>query len=395
MVQRIKNLAKEYFDEIRETRRFLHQNPELSFQEQETSAFILEKLKKLKIPCQKGIAKTGLTGRIEGRNPGKRIIGLRADMDALPVTENNDLSYRSVNKGVMHACGHDIHMACLLGAAAILNKLKDDFEGTVLLVFQPGEELLPGGARMMLEEGVFKDHKPDLMLALHVQPDIESGFAGFREGQYMASNDEIYLTVSGKGGHAALPHQLSDTVLAASQIVVNLQQIASRNAKASIPTVLSIGKIIGSGATNVIPDVVKMEGTFRTMDESWRKTAHKRIESIARLTAESFGASCHTEIRYGYPVLNNDPKVTRQARQFSELYLGSGKIKDLEIRMTAEDFAFFSQEVPSCLFRLGVGDPAFKDPAGLHSADFTANEKALETGSGLLSWLTWSFLTGN
>jgi len=392
MLHRIKKLAGDYYDDVRKMRRYFHQNPELSFQEQATSAYIAGKLKEYGISYNKGIAKTGLIGRIEGKNPENRIIGLRTDMDALPITENNNLPYKSSNKGVMHACGHDIHMASLLGAARILNEIKNELKGTVLLVFQPGEELIPGGAKLMIKEGAFKDTKPEIMLALHVQPDIPTGHVGFREGKYMASSDEIYLTVKGRGGHAALPHQVTDSVLTAAHIIIALQEIVNQNTPVSIPTVLSFGKVIANGATNVIPNEVRLEGTFRTTDETWRKKCHKRMETIIRSTAESYGTHCETEIRKGYPVLFNDPGITRETRNFANQFLGEGNIKELDIRMTSEDFAYFSQEFPACFFRLGVGDSTIKHPAGLHTPAFLPNEKALETGSGLMAWLAWSFL---
>jgi len=392
MINRIKDLAGDFFDDLKEIRRYLHQYPELSFQEQNTSAYIIKKLEALNIPYQKGIAKTGVVGRIEGRNPKAHIIGLRADMDALPIMEKNKLPYQSTNIGVMHACGHDFHMACLLGAAGILNQIKNEWEGTVLLIFQPGEELLPGGAQQMIKEGAFKDPKPEIMLALHVQPEMAAGKVGFREGKYMASSDEIYLTVKGKGGHAALPDQVTDTVLAAAQIRVALQQIASQNLQSSNPTILSFGKIIANGATNVIPDEVKMEGTFRTTDEAWRKECHKKIITMVYSTAKSFGVQCEIEIRKGYPVLVNDPVINSKTRNYATQFLGEENIEDLGLRMTSEDFAYFSQEYPSCFFRLGVGDSSVKNPAGLHTSAFQPNEEALQTGSGLFAWLAWSFM---
>ena len=254
---------------------------------------------------------TGITAIITGRNPGVKVVALRAELDALPITEKNNFGWRSSVTGVMHACGHDVHMACLLGAAKILQALKDQWEGTILLVFQPGEEVLPGGARLMMEAGALNDPEPDIIIGMHVQPDIPSGKVGFRPGMYMASNDEVYINVKGRGGHAALPHKVTDTVLIASHIVVALQQIVSRNTKISIPTVLSFGKMIANGATNVIPDEVRLEGTFRTMDESWRKSAHQMMKKIACATAESMGGTCEIEIRTGYPVLVNDARITR------------------------------------------------------------------------------------
>jgi amidohydrolase len=389
----IQHKAAEYFEEIRNIRRHLHQYPELSFKEHQTSDYIVQRLNDWGIPYRAGWVQTGITAWIKGRNPGKRVVALRADMDALPVSEKNDDPWKSSRDGVMHACGHDVHMACLLGAARILQDLKASFEGTVLLVFQPGEELLPGGARLMMEEGALNDPEPDMVLGLHVQPDIPFGSVGFRPGIYMASNDEVFITVKGRGGHAALPHQVTDTVLIAAHIVVALQQIVSRNADISIPTVLSFGKMLAPGATNVIPDVVEMEGTFRTMDEKWRMEAHRKMRNIACATAESMGAACDIDIRIGYPVLINDPGITRISQELARDYLGSQNVVDLGLRMTSEDFAFYSQRYPSCFFRLGVGKPGLDSVSALHTATFNVHEKAMETGMGMMAWLAFSHLS--
>ena len=393
MKQEIQKKASEYFREVRDFRRHFHKHPELSFHEFETSNFISQRLAEWGIEHRKGLVKTGIVGIIRGRNPGKRVIALRADMDALPILEENNDPWKSTNDGVMHACGHDVHMSCLMGAAKILQNIRDAWEGTIMVIFQPGEELLPGGARLMIEEGALKDPKPDVVLALHVQPDIQTGKVGFRPGIYMASNDEVYMTVRGRGGHAALPHQVTDTVLIASHIVVALQQIVSRNANISIPTVLSFGKMMAQGATNVIPDVVNLEGTFRTMDEKWRMEAHQKMKHIACATAESMGGTCEMDIRTGYPVLVNDPVITRISQELARNYLGTENVHDLELRMTSEDFAFYSQIFPSCFFRLGVGGPGLKDMSALHTATFRIDEKALEIGMGMLAWLAFSHVS--
>ncbi len=392
MIREITDLSNSFFSEALQIRRELHMNPELSFQEFLTSDFLLRKLKEYGIPYKKGYVKTGVVAQIEGRNPGKRTIALRADMDALPIEEKNQFSFKSKNKGVMHACGHDVHMTCVLGAARILKQISHKFEGTVLILFQPGEELLPGGARLMIEEGALNDPSPNAVLALHVQPDIEAGYVGFKPGKYMASNDEIYITVEGKGGHAAMPHNIVDPVLIASHIIVSLQQIVSRNTNISVPTVLSFGKIIGDGATNVIPDQVKLEGTFRTTDEKWREEVHKRIKSIAKSTAKGMGGNCNVEIRNGYPPLVNNPDLTNNFISLAEDYLGKDQVMELGIRMTSEDFAFYSQKYPSCLFRLGVGSQPNEPATYLHTSGFVAEESSLKTGIGLLTWLAYSFL---
>ena len=392
MVSKISDLSNSFYNEALLIRRELHMHPELSFQEFNTSDFLAKKLDEFGISYNQGYVKTGIVAKIEGRNPHKKVIALRADMDALPVEEKNQLSFRSKEKGVMHACGHDIHMTCVLGASKILKKLSNQFEGTILIIFQPGEELLPGGARLMIDEGALNDPKPDAVLALHVQPDLPAGVVGFRPGKYMASNDEIYINIKGKGGHAAMPHNIIDPVLIASHIIVSLQQIVSRNTDISIPTVLSFGKIIGEGATNVIPDQVKLEGTFRTTDEKWRKEVHKKIKSISQAIAESMGGVCEVEVRNGYPALENEPKLTANLISWAEEFLGKQQVKELGIRMTSEDFAFYSQKYPSCLFRLGVGSLPDMSQTFLHTSGFVADENSLKTGIGLLAWLALSFL---
>lgn len=387
----ILNLADKIFPEILEIRRFIHQHPELSFHEYKTAEYICKVLGKENIAYRKGIAGTGILADIEGQGNGP-IVGLRADMDALPIQEENTIDYRSVNDGQMHACGHDVHTACLIGAARILNELRDQFPGKVKFIFQPAEEKAPGGARLMLEENLFGEEKPDLMIAQHVYPVMDTGRVGFKAGKYMASSDEIYITVRGKGGHAAMPHQITDSVLIASHILVALQQIVSRHAEASTPTVLSIGKMVADGAVNVIPSEVRMEGTFRTMGEEWRMEAHSRMINMAQSIADSMGASCEFKIVEGYPVLYNDPGVTERSIEFARTYLGKEKVDELDIRMTAEDFAFFAQAYPSVLFRLGVKNPDHTLPLELHTPHFNIDEEAIRIGTGMLAWLAISHL---
>jgi amidohydrolase len=343
------------------------------------------------IPYRKGIAGTGILAEIAGRDRGK-IVGLRADMDALPIQEENPAEYCSVNDGVMHACGHDVHMACLMGTAMILNRLQDRFSGKVKGVFQPAEEKAPGGARLMLEDKLFGEEEPDLMIAQHVLPAMPAGRVGFRAGRYMASSDEIYITIKGTGGHAAMPDQATDSVLIASHILVALQQIVSRHAEASTPTVLSIGKLVANGAVNVIPPEVRMEGTFRTMDEKWRKEAHRRMISMAESIADGMGASCEFRIVEGYPVLHNDPRITERSAEFARNYLGNNSVEELDIRMTAEDFAFFAQKYPSVMYRLGVRKSGKAAPRELHTPGFDIDEEALKTGTGMMAWLALSHL---
>jgi amidohydrolase len=391
IINTIQKLSEDLYPEIRRIRRHLHMYPELSFQEEETARFIASILEKEGIHVQKGIAGTGLLAEINGNESGK-IIALRADMDALPIREKNEVEYRSQIDGRMHACGHDVHSSSLIGTALILQKLRKHFRGKIKLVFQPGEEKAPGGARLMLQDNLFGKEEPELMIAQHVYPSLETGRIGFREGKYMASSDEIYITLKGKGGHAAMPHRTTDSVLIAAHILVALQQIVSRQAEASVPTVLSFGRMIADGAMNVIPSEVKMEGTFRTMDETWRKTAHRRMVNMAQSVAESMGASCEFRIVEGYPALVNDPVITRNSAEFARAYLGSGAIEELDIRMTAEDFAFFAEKYPSVLYRLGVRKPGSKEAPELHTPDFDVDEHALKTGMGTMAWMAISHL---
>jgi amidohydrolase len=395
--EKIKSLAHSILPETITIRRHLHANPELSFEEFNTSDYIASKLTEFNIPFKQGFVKTGIVALIEGKNPSKKIIALRGDMDALPILEKNTCEYKSKNEGVMHACGHDVHSASLLGVARILNELKSEFEGTVKFIFQPGEEKLPGGASLMIKEGVLENPKPDSIFAQHVFPSMETGKVGFRSGMYMASTDEIYVTVKGKGGHAAMPNDYNNPLLIASQILIDLNKafmifppsyslLEGDNVRP--PTVLAFGKIVGNGATNVIPDEVKLEGTFRTMDEKWRKEAHLKMKQIAEEVAQRMGGECDFVIEHGYPFLVNDIKVTNRAREAAENYLGKENVEELPLRMTAEDFSFFSQQVPSCFYRLGTGNISKGITSGVHTATFDIDEKALEIGVGLMAWLT-------
>ncbi len=388
LIEKIKELTAKNSSQVLENRRWLHQHPELSFDEVNTSKYIQEKLTELGIEFTAGIVNTGVVGIIKGKNPDSKVIALRADMDALPIVEENDISYKSQNEGVMHACGHDVHSASLLGVAAVLSKLKDDFEGSIKLIFQPGEEKLPGGASLMIKEGVLENPQPSSILGQHVFPDLPAGKVGFRPGMYMASCDELYLTVKGKGGHAALPHKFKDTVLIACQIINSLQTIVSRNAKPDVPSVLSFGKIntVG-GATNIIPDEVKIEGTFRTMNEEWRGEAHKRMIDLAEGVAHSMGGTCEFEVRKGYPFLKNDQQLTHLAKKAAIAYLGEDKVVDLDLRMTGEDFSYYTQSMKGCFYRLGTGESS-----GLHTSTFNVDESSLEIGVGLMSWIAINML---
>ncbi|MFL5730878.1 MAG: M20 family metallopeptidase [Cytophagaceae bacterium] len=389
---RIKELAKKYSSEVVADRRHLHANPELSFKEFNTCKYVAGKLKGFNIEVQENIAETGVVGLIKGKNPGKKTVALRADMDALPITEANDVPYKSKNEGVMHACGHDVHTSSLLGTARILSELRDGFEGTVKLIFQPGEELIPGGASLMIKAGVLQNPAPANILGQHVMPSIPAGKVGFREGMYMASADEIYVTVKGKGGHAAMPEKNIDPVLIAAHLIVALQQIISRNCDPKIPSVLSFGKVIANGATNVIPNEVKIEGTFRTLNEAWRKEAHQKMKKMAEAIAEGMGGSCEFTILNGYPFLKNEPKLTSRMREAAEKFLGKENVLDLDLWMAAEDFAYYTQQIDACFYRLGVRNEAKGITSGVHTPTFDIDESSLETGSGLMAWLAVSEL---
>ncbi len=392
MKNNIQQLVLQYNDYVINCYRQLHACPELSFQEYKTAAFIQNELTEMNIPFHAGIGGNGILGKIESKNPDKKIIALRADMDALPVNEAVEIPWKSVNANIMHACGHDAHTSCLLGAAKILNDLKNDFEGTILLIFQPGEEKAPGGARLMLEDGLFDEIKPDLILAQHVSVDYPTGTLGFLPGKIMASADEIHLKIHGKGGHGALPHLINDTVLAASQIIVSLQQVKSRLCHPLTPMVLTFGKLIADGATNVIPHEVLLSGTFRTVDEKWRGEAKKHIRRIITETCTAYGCTAEIDIPDGYPCVVNDNNVTEQARKFASEWIGEENIVDLEMRMTSEDFGFFTQEYPCTFYRFGVKGTINADTGGLHSATFRIDEDALKTGFGGMAWLAWNFL---
>lgn len=390
---KVKKLAKKYSKDVIAIRRELHQHPELSFKEFQTSRRIEKVLKNYKVPFKSGYAKTGIVVTIKGKNPSSKTIALRADIDALPIQETNNVSYKSMNQGVMHACGHDVHTASLLGCIRILHELRSEFTGTVRCIFQPGEELLPGGASLLIKEGVLKGPQPKSIVGQHVHPPLRAGKVGFRPGMYMASADEIYVTVTGKGGHAALPEHVVDPILIASNLIVSLQQIVSRKAPPSIPTVLSFGKINSEGgATNIIPDVVRLEGTFRTFDEKWRKRAHKLMKKLAEQMAKSMGGKCDFRIAHGYPHLLNDPSLTDQLKKFSIEYLGKSNVVDLPARMTSEDFAFYSHIIPATFYRLGTGNPKQNITSPVHTSTFNIDESALEVGAGLMAWLAISQL---
>ncbi len=392
MIDRIKTKAEEIFPEIQAIRHYIHAHPELSFKEYHTAEFVIEKLADKGIKYEKGIAGTGIVALIEGRNPSKKCIALRSELDALPIPEANEVPYRSLNEGIMHACGHDVHTSCLLGAAYILHEMRDELEGTVKLIFQPGEEKNPGGASLMIEAGVLENPKPEAIFALHVYPHLPSGTVGFRSGQYMASTDEIYITIEGKGGHAALPHLTIDPIAIAAQVITGLQQVVSRKCNPLIPCVLSFGKIAGGFTTNVIPDKVEIEGTFRTMDENWRYKAHDLLKELVHDTCKAYRAKASVEISVGYPALFNEPALTTFAESKAIDYLGVENVKLLNLRMTADDFSFYSQHIPGCYFRLGTSTNNEEYTTPVHNAHFNIDENAMKTGMGMMAWLGASSL---
>ena len=393
MVDAIKDLAQEIHDKVVNIRRHLHANPELSFQEKNTSAYIKSVLKSYGISYTEGWVDTGIVGIIEGEKNGGKTIALRADIDALPITELNDVPYKSLNIGVMHACGHDVHTSSLLGATIILSRLKRYIKGSIKVIFQPGEEKLPGGAKLMIEQGALDNPRPSCIFGQHVHPPLEVGKVGIRSGQYMASADEIFIDIKGKGGHAALPEELVDPVLITSHLIVSLQQIVSRNSNPFIPSVLSFGKITSDGgATNIIPDVVRLAGTFRTMDEDWRDQAHSMIRKLTHELVGSMGGDAEINIIKGYPFLKNDEALTTFTKSKMIEYLGEENVVELPKRMSAEDFAYYTHHIPGCFYRLGTGNPSKGIISSVHTPTFDIDEDALKVGSGLMAFLAISAL---
>jgi len=385
MQDRCKALAKKYYPTILGHREHLHRHPELSFEEHATSAYIASTLDAIGLSYRTGLGGgTGITAEL---GSGDKLIAVRADIDALPIQEEGDHSYRSKHDGIMHACGHDVHTSCLLGAAYILKELEDELLCRVRLIFQPGEEKLPGGASLMIEDGVLED--VSAIIGQHVHPDLPVGQIGWGSGYFMASADEIYITVRGKGGHAAMPEQNIDPILISAEIVQSMQSLVSRRSPPDIPCVLSIGKINSvGGATNITPDEVKLEGTFRTYDEQWRFKAHDLLNRLVTSIANAHGAEAEVNILTGYPCLYNDPQLTKIIKGGIEVYAGNENTVKISPRMTAEDFAWYSQKVPACFYRLGTSSADGSNQSPVHTPTFDIDPDALRVGSGFLAYMT-------
>ncbi len=390
MQEKIKNIAYQIKNELIAIRHQIHQNPELSFEEENTALLVEKYLQTLGLQTHR-IAKTGVWAMINGNGKSSKTIALRADLDALPIQEKSDKPYASKNNGIMHACGHDVHTTCLLGAAKILCEIKSELEGNIKLIFQPGEEKLPGGASLLINEGVLDNPKVDAIIGQHVMPFINKGNVGFRKGLYMASTDEIYITIHGKGGHGAMPHLCIDPVAISAQVIVALQQLVSRKAAPILPTVLSFGKINSEGgATNVIPNDVTFEGTLRTLNEEWRVEAKRLITQITENTAAAYGATATVRIENGYPYLQNDENLTESIIENAKEYMGESHVEPLDIWMAAEDFAYYSQQIPACFYRLGTRNEGKGIISAVHTNTFDIDENAIETGAGLMAWLAYN-----
>lgn len=393
--QEIESLSFAYFEDTKQCRHYLHSHPELSFQEFATADYVEKKLLEFGFTEVKRIAETGVVALLHPKERAGKVVGLRADLDALPIQETNEIEYKSLQEGVMHACGHDVHTAILLTVAKIVIQLKEQIKGNIKFIFQPGEELLPGGASILIKEGVLTDPEVNCLVAQHVTPQIEAGKIGFKKGLFMASTDEIYITVKGRGGHAAMPHTYINPLLIASAIITKLHQVVmieKHQNSNNIPTVLAFGKIEGSGATNVIPDVVTIAGTFRSLDETWRKQCHEMLKELAESTALAMGGECIIDIKYGYPCLVNDEEVTATCIAAAEKIIGKENVIAIDYRMTAEDFAYFSQRKPVCFYRLGTGNKNKDTEHNVHTSTFNIDEDVLKFAPAVMACMAIDLL---
>lgn len=383
LADKINNQVDELFPEIKRHYRYLHQHPELSHNEKQTSEYITRFLDEEGVTYRNKIGGYGILAQIKGKAfDSDRVIAFCADMDALPVQEENNVGYKSVNNKVMHACGHDAQTASLMVALKLLNMHRDNFGGIVLFVFQPAEEQSPGGADLMLKDGVFRDFEPELIIKQHVYIDLPAGKVAFQHGTIMASADEVHIKVKGQGGHGALPHELNDTVLAASNIVVAMQQIVSRRRNPFSPMSLSFGKFIADGATNVIPNEVVLSGSLRCMNEDERTKMLSIIPQIAHSTASAYGCECEVNIPDGYPCTISDQETTDRVREVAIELVGADNVSVFPKRMTADDFGFFTEKYRSCYYRFGVSG---KEATGkLHTSTFLIDEEALRASTGIL-----------
>ena len=378
---------KAVFEKMCDYREHLHMHPELSYKEFKTAEFVKQTLKSIGLGDIQSIGETGVITTIYAKHHSKKdkCIAFRADLDALTIQELNDVKYKSQNEGVMHACGHDVHTSILLGLAEVLWSFKDQLPQPVKLIFQPGEEVNPGGANLIIDGGGLKNPEVSKIFALHVFPDFEFGNCGFREGLYMASSDELHITIKGKGGHGALKGQTINPMFMGAEFIIAAEQYINTNTPKDTPSVINFGRFEALGSTNVIPEKALIKGTFRTMNEKWRTVAKAKLKDIAQNISEKYGGHIDLNISQGYPFLKNDPELTRSVKNLASITIGKDKVHDLELRMTAEDFAFYSHIVPVCFFRLGVGNISKGITYNVHHARFDIEPKSMLTGLEVFS----------
>lgn len=379
--EQIEGFTEKIYEKVKSYREHLHIHPELSYKEYNTSKFVSDTLSKLGIE-NSFIGDTGVVALISGNHHEKNApcIALRADLDALPIQEENDVPYKSKIDGVMHACGHDVHTSILLGAAEIIHQNRNELNQPIKLIFQPGEEKNPGGATYIIRDGGLENPKVKKMVALHVFPDLECGHFGFREGLYMASCDELHMEVQGLGGHGALPDRTVNPIFMGSEFILAAKSYIDENTPDGVPSVINFGYFEAKGATNVVPDKAFVKGTFRTMDEEWRDKAKKQLLEIAARISEDYKGQVKLTISHGYPFLKNDIQLTHSIRDLAERNFGKDKVHHLPMRMTSEDFSYYSQLVPVCFFRLGVRNKEKEIVYGLHHPKFDIDSHSIKNG---------------